>query len=266
MLPHETAHQWWGDLVLWRSYRDQWLVEALANYCALMQLEAENPAQFREVLEKYRADLQEKNKDEEELSIAGPVTLGQRLSSSHFPNGYEAISYGRGTWLFHMLRHMLLDGAEKPGGKAAKGTTEDPFIRALRKICERYARKAVSTEEVMAVFAEDLPPSLQYEGHKSLDWFVSSWVEGTALPHFNLRNVKLTAKGANTIVSGIIVQKEGPENLVTSVPVYAVMSGKNVLLGRVFADGPETPFHVTTNLHASKIVLDPNGTLLTAKH
>ena len=27
-LPHETAHQWWGDLVGWRSYRDQWIVEA----------------------------------------------------------------------------------------------------------------------------------------------------------------------------------------------------------------------------------------------
>ena len=32
VIPHETAHQWWGDLVLWNSYRDQWISEALANY------------------------------------------------------------------------------------------------------------------------------------------------------------------------------------------------------------------------------------------
>lgn len=31
-LPHETAHQWWGDLVSWRSYRDQWLSEGFAEY------------------------------------------------------------------------------------------------------------------------------------------------------------------------------------------------------------------------------------------
>ncbi len=39
----------------------------------------------------------------------GPVTLGNRLSCSQFPTGYEAISYGRGTWLLHMLRNMMRD-------------------------------------------------------------------------------------------------------------------------------------------------------------
>ncbi len=109
VLVHETAHQWWGDLVLWKSYRDQWISEGLANYSALMMLEQQNPAQFRQVLEKYRRDLLSKNKDGEWLRDAGPVTLGQRLESSHFPGGYEAISYERGTWLFHMLRSMLRD-------------------------------------------------------------------------------------------------------------------------------------------------------------
>ncbi len=36
---HEAAHQWWGDLVSWSSYRDQWFSEGLANYCALMMLQ-----------------------------------------------------------------------------------------------------------------------------------------------------------------------------------------------------------------------------------
>jgi aminopeptidase N len=26
-IAHETSHQWWGDIVLWRSYHDQWLSE-----------------------------------------------------------------------------------------------------------------------------------------------------------------------------------------------------------------------------------------------
>jgi aminopeptidase N len=39
VLVHETAHQWWGDLVLWKSYRDQWLMEGLANYASLLVLE-----------------------------------------------------------------------------------------------------------------------------------------------------------------------------------------------------------------------------------
>src|SRR5208282_2362144 len=109
VLVHETAHQWWGDLVLWRSYRDQWISEALANYSALLILEQKNPEQFHQILESYRHDLLSQNKDGEWLRDAGPVTLGLRLDSSHFPDGYEGISYERGTWLFHMLRSMLRD-------------------------------------------------------------------------------------------------------------------------------------------------------------
>ncbi len=85
VIAHETAHQWWGDLVTWRGYRDQWVMEALANYSALLLLESHNPAQFRLVMQKYRDDLLEKNKDGVPLMDAGPVTLGLRLSSSEFP-------------------------------------------------------------------------------------------------------------------------------------------------------------------------------------
>src|SRR5580700_6460782 len=32
MIPaHEAAHQWWGDLITWATYRDQWFSEGLAN-------------------------------------------------------------------------------------------------------------------------------------------------------------------------------------------------------------------------------------------
>ena len=103
VIVHETAHQWWGDLLSWKSYRDQWLFEALANYSALLLLESENPPQFRMVMEKYRQDLLAKNKEGSPLADAGPVTFGTRLNCSHFPDGYNAISYGRGTWLFHMI-------------------------------------------------------------------------------------------------------------------------------------------------------------------
>ncbi len=70
VLVHETAHQWWGDLVLFKSYRDQWISEGLANYASLLILEQQNPGQFRQVLEKYRRDLLSKNKDGEWLRDA----------------------------------------------------------------------------------------------------------------------------------------------------------------------------------------------------
>jgi aminopeptidase N len=121
VLVHETAHQWWGDLVLWKTYHDQWLSEGLANYASLLVLEKKDPAGFRQVLERYRSDLASKNKDGEWLRDAGPVTLGTRLISSHFPEGYEAISYERGTWLFHMLRSMMRDARKRHPTPVALG-------------------------------------------------------------------------------------------------------------------------------------------------
>ena len=46
VLVHETAHQWWGDLVQWKTYHDQWISEGLADYAALLALEQKNPTQF----------------------------------------------------------------------------------------------------------------------------------------------------------------------------------------------------------------------------
>jgi hypothetical protein len=262
---HEAAHQWWGDLIVWATYRDQWFSEGLANYSALMMLQEKNPASFHLLMERYRQDLIAKNKDGVAPRDVGPVSLGPRLLSSHSPEGYEAISYGRGTWLFHMLRTMLQDGAESgKDGKRADG--EEPFVRALRKIRERYAGKAVTTSELLDVFAEELPPSLRYEGKPSLEWFLNGWINGTSLPKLELQDVRFTAKAHSMVVTGLIRQKEAPEELVTSVPVYAIAAGKSALLiGRVFADGPETSFRLTAPPGTHKLLLDPNATVLTSK-
>jgi len=260
---HETAHQWWGDLIPWASYRDQWYSEGLANYCAMMMLQEKNSEGFRQVMNMYRRQLVEKNNDGIAPMDAGPVTLGTRLLSSRFPGGYEAISYGRGTWLFHMLRSMLNDAAQQEK-KSGGVSVNEPFVRALRRVRQRYEGRMITTREMLDVFAEDLPASLRYEGKKSLDWFLEGWINGTSLPSLELKGVKFSPKGSSSIVSGTILQKDAPQDLVTSVPVYAVIGGKQlVLLGRVFADGDETSFHLSAPPGAHKIVLDPYETILT---
>jgi hypothetical protein len=265
VLVHETAHQWWGDLVVWKSYRDQWLSEGLANYASLLILEQKSPEQFHEVMEKYRKDLLSKNKDGEWLRDAGPVTLGQRLVSSHFPNGYEAISYERGTWLFHMLRCMMRDSEMAVHNRKAPAHPDEPFFRALRKARERFAGKSMSTRDLMQVFEEELPRPLWYNNHHNLDWFMDSWINGTAIPELATRDIHITAKAGATAVSGLILQKDAPDNLITAVPVYGAASGNSlVFLGEVLLDGPETLFHLDAPAGVHKIVIDPNRTILSS--
>ncbi len=255
---HETAHQWWGDAVLWKGYRDVWLSEALANYCALLALEQEKPEVFRAALEQYRQDLARKWHDGPPMKDAGPVTLGYRLTSSRLPEAYEVVVYGRGTWLLHMLREMFRDA--DPG-------SADPdarFYQVLRGVRERFDGRTFSTQDFQKAFEEALPGSLRYEGKKSLAWFFDEWVNGTALPHFQLSGVKFSHKNGNPVVTGTLLQKDAPDTLVTSVPLYAAtQGGKPVYLGRVFADGPETDFHLPAPAGARGLVIDPHQTVLT---
>jgi hypothetical protein len=165
-----------------------------------------------------------------------------------------------------MLRTMLNDAAaqERGRGQSAKTGTE-PFVAALRKVRERYEGKAISTRELIDVFAEDIPAALRWEHKNSLDWFLDGWINGVALPRLELKGVKLVPKGAGITVTGTILQKDAPQDLVTSVPVYAVIQGKQPeLLGRVFADGDESSFRLSAPAGTRKIVLDPNQTILTA--
>ncbi len=161
-----------------------------------------------------------------------------------------------------MLRTMLQDAARND--PSYRGS-EEPFVRSLRKLRERYEGKAVSTREILGVFAEDLPPSLRYEGKSSLDWFLDGWINGTSLPRLELQNVKFAAGTNSVIATGSIRQKDAENNLVTSVPIFAVVSGKTPLLvGRVFADGPESSFRVSVPAGTHKLLLDFNETILTS--
>lgn len=263
---HETAHQWWGDLISWDTYRDQWLSEGLANYCAMMMLQDKDQSDFHEIMEKYRRDLLSLNKDGVAPKDAGPVTLGGRLLSSRFPQGYEAISYGRATWLFHMLRTMLRDAeAQRRGIRGLDNDSQEPFVRGLKRLREKYEGRPISTNELLDVFTPDLPPALMYEGRRSLDWFLDGWVNGTSLPKLELKSVRIGPKGNTSVVSGTIMQTDAPPDLVTSVPVYGLAAGRStIFLGRVFADGAESTFHLSAPSGIHKIVLDPNQTILTS--
>jgi Peptidase family M1 domain len=266
VIAHETAHQWWGDLVNWSGYRDQWIMEALANYSALMLLESRDPTKFRRIMQSYRDDLIAKGPKGMQLMDAGPVTLGFRLSSSQFPGTYEPICYGRGTWLLHMLRTMMRDAQSKSmAADHSRQIGDEPFLRALRKLRKDYEDKAVSTSELMRVFESELPPSLWYEEHKSLDWFYESWINGTAIPTFEVRDLKFTdtdkGKGV-TQLSGTIVQERAPDTMVTAVPLYASIGGKNIFLKRIFAEGQETQFRISAPAGVRKLVVDPEQTVL----
>jgi hypothetical protein len=263
VLAHEVAHQWWGDTVLWQSYRDQWLLEALANYSALLQIESEDRRAFDVILEQYRQELLRKAPSGALLLEAGPVTLGLRLSSSRFPRGYDVVSYGRGTWLLHMLRHMVNDAARQAGQKLPQpGAPDEPFVRLLRRTFERFQTQPLSTAAFREMLEEDLPQPMRYEGRDSLDWFFEEWVEGTAVPALELAGVRISQQDGKLVATGRIRQQHAPESIVTSVPLWAETPQGRRFVARVFAQGEESGFRLEVPAGTRRLLLDPEKTLL----
>jgi hypothetical protein len=255
MLAHETAHQWWGDAVDWVSYRDEWIIEALANYSALLMLEKEDPQTMRTALEYYKGQLLRETPSGI-VSEAGAVTLGIRLTSSKFPDAYERVLYGRGTWLVHMLRTML---------RQAGGQNNDAlFFAALKKLLARSPSHKISTRDLQRAFEEVMPDSFVYEGQKSLDWFFDTWVNGASVPRFALADVRIAPPVAGNVkITGVIEESHAAKDTVTAVPVFAVdENGKSRFLAFVFADETKTEFTLTAPAGTKQILLDPESTLL----
>ncbi|MGC1615917.1 MAG: M1 family aminopeptidase [Candidatus Acidiferrum sp.] len=254
---HEVAHQWWGNVVGWSSYRDQWIDEAIANYLALLFADSRKPSEhaLRVWLERYRKQLEEKvpGSDTPGGEI-GALTLGNRLNSSKSPDGFEDVIYSKGSWVIHMLREML----RQPGAK----DPDERFVALLRSISTKYAYRAFSTDDLQKEIEAVMTPAMDLEGGRSMEWFFEQWVRGTGIPRYSVEfSTHHTEKGE--IVRGKLFQSGVPHYFITSVPLYANNgAGHIVFLGNVVAAGPETSFHFTTKLQPHKLVIDPQMTLL----
>lgn len=272
MLDHEVTHEWFGDAVMRRGYRDDWITEGLANYFGLLMMEKDHAADFRTVLNHYRERLLSKASTGRQIKDAGPVTLGTRLFSSRVPSAYETVLYGRGTWLFHMLREIMrpLDCAKN--GSGCELGSDELFFRTLRQLYLSHQGRSLSTAELEKAFEEVLPEG-GYEGKKSLAWFFQGWVNGTAIPRLELTSVHLTPRAGKMNATATLLQHDAPNNLVTRVPVYAQVmvrpspgapeQEKLVYVAPAFADGAETSLRFSALPGGTrKLVLDPYHTVL----
>ncbi|HVH72667.1 MAG TPA: M1 family aminopeptidase, partial [Candidatus Dormibacteraeota bacterium] len=254
---HEVAHQWWGNVVGWSSYRDQWIDEAIANYLALLFADTRGNSQhaLRAWLSRYRRQLTEKPPNANEpVGDMGALTLGLRLNSSKSLTAYERVVYSKGSWIIHMLREML----RQPGTKQPDAR----FAALLQKIVTKYAYRAFSTDDFQHEVESVMTPAMDLEDGRSMEWFFDEWARGTGIPHYR---VEFTTHRDDTgySVRGKLFQSGVPRSFVASVPLYATSStGGRLFLGSVVATGPETSFRVHTAAPPHKILIDPQMTLL----
>jgi hypothetical protein len=255
MVAHEIAHQWWGNLLGWKTYHDQWLSEGLATYAAALDLarQKDGDRRFHELLRGYKLDLLSKGKSDIINEASGPIWLGQRLSNSMTPNGYDTIVYKKACWVLHMLRELLRDPSTG---------SDERFFRLLHDFVATYQGSEVSTEDFVRHAAKYMTRPSDLEHNHRLDWFFNEWVYETGVPTYKLQSSVKQLSPKKFLVQGTIAQSGVSNDFEMLVPVVADMGkDKKATLAHVAVSEDGGRFKFTTSVRPRRLAIDEDNLL-----
>ena len=214
--PHETAHQWWGHIIGWKSYRDQWMSEGFAEFSTSLYVQyvRKDMAKFHEFWEEQRRLITESTPYTKGIKpyTVGPVTQGYRLNSGKTPNITRAMIYPKGAYILHMLRMMMFD--HRGGGDAR-------FREMMTDFVKTNFNKDVSTEDFKHAVEKHMTPQMDVDKNGTMDWFFNDWVYGTDVPAYRLGYQTGAAPDGKTLVTVTVTQSGVSDNFKMLVPIYA---------------------------------------------
>jgi Peptidase family M1 domain len=224
-LAHEIAHQWWGQSVGWRTYRDQWLSEGFAQFAAAQYIRARYGEQaWQEVVQRFANWIEDK-KD------AGPLILGTRLG--HITNdsqAYSSIVYNKGAYIVNMLKDWL--GDEK-------------FYDCLKEYSKKYSGQEAGISEFQEV--------AQGYSQDNLDPFFKQWLYRWTIP-----DVRYTQHVLNDPPKLNVTFQQQPGNFyLLKVPVEAHGKGGELFRTQAFVDQPSKEISLDLPFVPDSILIDP---------
>jgi len=241
---HEVAHQWWGNLVASASYQDEWLMEALANYSALMYLEKRKGRKaLEEVLDEYRRHLVFEPEAGKPVESAGPIVWGSRLNSSQTSGSWRVILYEKGAWIIHMLRVRMGDAR---------------FLKMLNALAQRHRYSRVNTDDFRVLAAEFLPPG---SDDAKLENFFEQWIYGTGIPALKLAQ-SVKGKAPKVRLTGSVTQSGVNEDFSIAVPVVIQLPGRRSVTKWIHSSDEAVSFSADLPQALVKVAIEPYSILL----
>ena len=254
--PHEVAHQWWGHLVGWATYHDQWLSEGFADFSASLFLQAteKKPDKFDQFWERSRKMIIEKNEFGRSANDAGPLWMGLRLNTYRTGSAYRKLVYPKGGYILHMLRSLMWD--------SKKG--DQDFIDMMHDFVTANTGKNASTEDFYAAVNRHMRKDMDLEGNGRADWFFREWVYGTDIPSYRMEYSLTPADQGKLTLAGKITQSGVSAGFHMRVPIYVDFDGSLSRLGSVGLTGNETSpeFKVILPKKPKRILLNAHHDVL----
>ena len=241
--PHEVAHQWWGHSVGWASYHDQWLSEGFAEFSAALFLQQAVGKDWRkdyvQFWERLRLEILEKNNFGVAPNDAGPIWMGERLTSPRSEHAYQYVVYPKGAYVLEMLRSMMYSNDDQ----------DKAFIAMMHDFVESHHDKPATTESFKAIAEKHMTKEMDLNRNGRLDWFFGEWVYGTQVPRYHFEYQLSPAESGKVKLHMMLTESEVDEHFGMLLPVFADF-GKGMI--------PIVQFPIAGNTTRSLDVLLPS--------
>jgi hypothetical protein len=230
--PHELAHQWWGHVVGWTSYRDQWMSEGFAEFSASLYVQrVKGPEKFTEFWEEHRKQIVDggPSTNNKPPYTFGPVTQGFRLNAPKANGVYRLLVYPKGAYILHMIRMLMY----------SPQTGDADFQAMMKDFVQTYYNKDASTEDFKAAVEKHMTPAMNLGGDARMNWFFDEWVYGTEVPSYAFE-YSFRDENGKTVLVGKLTQSGVSDGFRMQVPVYLDFGKGWARLGQVPVVGNAT--------------------------
>lgn len=230
---HELAHQWWGDMTTCKTWSDIWLNEGFATYSECLWEEFKNGFDDRVA---YRNAILAR----QPYDVSGSVYVPANQTSSVARIFDGSLSYRKGAWVLHQLRHIVGDAT---------------FFDILAEYRNLYAYSSVTTDEFAAV------ASARYG--KDLSWFFDQSVHWIGAPAYEYGWTSANVAGQAYLLLRIQQTQRIGFPLVFTMPVdVRITTAQGTTTNSVWNDARREWFVVPIADAASAVTLDPDSWIL----
>ena len=227
VIAHELFHHWFGDLVTTESWANITVNESFANYSEYLWREHKYGKDHADAL-RYK-DLQGyfMNEGNAKKDLV-------RFYYKSREDVFDAVSYNKGGYILHMLRHFLGDKA---------------FFAGLH---EYLIENQYGTAE-----AQQLRLALEKVSGKDLNWFFNQWYYGAGNPVLDISYQYNT--GAKSVTVTIKQSTDKAYQFPLDIDVYETKDPKRY---SIWVKDKEEQFTIKYNTKPALIDIDPDKTLL----
>ncbi len=229
---HETAHQWFGDLVTCRDWAHLWLNEGFASYYTILYEEQKSGS------DAMKLALWREAEDVFQSNDSRPIVWRDYADPMQ---QFDSRAYPKGAWVLHMLRSQL--GA-------------DLYRKCIKAYLERHRSGIVSTDDLQDVVEE--------VSGLSFDQFFDQWLHHGGVPEFKIdyswdsatKLAKITVRQTQKLSEQVRLFR-------VPLPVGFQVAGKKELQRFTMDVSQESEdFHFVLPAQPELVRLDPDYTVL----